>query len=148
MTDFINTFDPARLLDLLRYDAASPLLFNTGLFLLLFAGFMAVYHILRHRPTLRMVATILFSLYFYYKSSAECCLLLLGICLNDYLAGLALGALRRPVWRRRHIAGRPHRIARPALRPHLHRPRCTHRRGGGRRPDGPRGLQGRSGRGD
>ncbi|MCM1036550.1 MAG: MBOAT family protein [Bacteroides sp.] len=100
MTDFINTFDPARLLDLLRYDAASPLLFNTGLFLLLFAGFMAVYHILRHRPTLRMVATILFSLYFYYKSSAECCLLLLGICLNDYLAGLALGALRRPVWRR------------------------------------------------
>ena len=100
MTDFINTFEPSRLLDILRYDAASPLLFNTGLFLVLFVAFMALYQLLKGHHTLRMVATIAFSLYFYYKSSAGYCLLLLGICLNDYLAGLLLGALRRPVWQR------------------------------------------------
>ena len=28
------------------------------------------------------------SLYFYYKSSAECCFILLGVCLSDYLLGI------------------------------------------------------------
>jgi len=104
MTDFINTFEPSRLYGLLSYDASSPLLFNTGLFLLLFAGFMAVYRLMQGRHTLRLVATILFSLYFYYKSGANYCLLLLGTCLNDYLSGLALGHMHRRLWRRLTVA--------------------------------------------
>ena len=72
----------------LLYDPKAPLLFNTGLFLILFVLFMALYEGLRNRHTLKMAVTILFSLYFYYKSSAECCFILLGVCISDYLLGL------------------------------------------------------------
>lgn len=104
MTDTLNMLDFGRLTDLLRYDPASPLLFNTGLFLLLFVGFMAGYQLLRRYSTAKMIFTILFSLYFYYKSSAECCLILLGICLNDYIAGRVLGYARATVWRKAVVA--------------------------------------------
>lgn len=100
MTDLLNHLDFSHLADLLRYHQGDPLLFNTGLFLMLFAGFMAVYQLLRSRSNWRLVVTIAFSLYFYYKSSADCCLILLGICLNDWLAGLALGKLQRRAARR------------------------------------------------
>lgn len=89
-------------LDLLSYNPTQPLLFNTGLFMALFIAFMAVYELLRGRSTLRMVATILFSLYFYYKSSADCVYILLGICAADYLIGRLLG-LRAPDWARRAL---------------------------------------------
>ncbi len=49
------------------------MLFNTGLFLVLFVLFIRVYHAVKHRPRLKMTVVIAFSLYFYYKSSAEYC---------------------------------------------------------------------------
>lgn len=94
MTLLADIFSADRLrefADLLSYDPASPLLFNTGLFMALFIAFMAVYELLRGRPTLKMAVTILFSLYFYYKSSADCVYILIGMCLSDYLLGLLLG---------------------------------------------------------
>lgn len=39
----------------------------------------------------KMTFVILFSLYFYYKSSAEYCFILLGVCISDYLLGILLG---------------------------------------------------------
>ncbi len=60
---------PEKLLALLSYDASSPLIFSSGLFLFLFAGFMLVYSMFRRAPMARIVYVILFSLYFYYKSS-------------------------------------------------------------------------------
>ena len=104
MTDIINQLEFGRIADMLRYNPAEPLLFNTGLFLLLFAGFMAVYQLLRRRNTPKMLFTIAFSLYFYYKSSAECCYILLGVCLNDFLSGLLMGRLRSDLWRRLLVA--------------------------------------------
>lgn len=86
-----NNIDFSRLGDLLLYDPSSPLLFNTGLFLVLFILFMCVYRLLRGHYRMRMIFVILFSLYFYYKSSAGYCLILLGVCLSDYLLGLWLG---------------------------------------------------------
>lgn len=96
----MNITDLSEVSKQLLYDPKSPLLFNTGLFLVLFVLFMAVYECLRNRHTLRMVVTIIFSLYFYYKSSAEYCIILLGICISDYLLGLwmqraANGIIRR-----------------------------------------------------
>lgn len=73
------------------FDAASPLLFNTGLFLLLFLGFLLVYQSLSRVQWLKMIFVILFSLYFYYKSSAEYCFILLGVCLFDFVLGNILG---------------------------------------------------------
>lgn len=72
---------------LLSYDPGNPLLFNTGLFLILFAILATAYHFLRNHRKTRMITIILFSLYFYYKSSAEYCFILLGVCVSDYVLG-------------------------------------------------------------
>lgn len=80
-----------KLKELLLYDPASPLLFNTGLFLLLFLFFLLGYHFLARHQRTKMIFVILFSLYFYYKSSAECCFILLGVCVGDYFLGRLLG---------------------------------------------------------
>lgn len=89
-----------RLRSLLLYDADSPLLFNTGLFLVLFILFMAIYRAMRGHSRLRMIFVILFSLYFYYKSSAWCCFILLGICLSDYVLGIWLYSSKSLLLRR------------------------------------------------
>ena len=93
-----------RLLNLLAYDAASPLLFNTGLFLVLFVIFLLIYNGLNNWPRAKMIAAILFSLYFYYKSSAECVFILIGVCLMDYALGRLLGSLTKDIWRRAVVA--------------------------------------------
>ncbi|MDE6177290.1 MAG: hypothetical protein K2F71_07090 [Paramuribaculum sp.] len=78
-----------KLSSLLAFQADSPMLFNTGLFLLLFVAFLGIYRLLESHSRLKMVFVILFSLYFYYKSSAEYCWILLGVCISDYLLGIA-----------------------------------------------------------
>lgn len=92
-----------RLLATLGYDHSQPLLFNTGLFLVLFTLFLCVYHLVKRRKTLKMCVVIAFSLYFYYKSSAECVFILLGTCVCDYCLGLLLGKARGN-WRRVIVA--------------------------------------------
>ena len=62
-----NYIDAEKLPQVLGYDPASPLLFNTGLFLILFVVFIGVYSLLRRFPTAKKIFVILFSLYFYYK---------------------------------------------------------------------------------
>lgn len=89
-----------KLLEVMKCDPASPLLFNTGLFMLLFAGFMVVYTMLRRYRMLKLIVVIAFSLYFYYKSSAEYCFILLGVCVGDYLLGNLLGWARNGFLRR------------------------------------------------
>lgn len=91
-----------KLIKVLDFDGANPLLFNTGLFLLLFVAFLGIYRLLRRFRTVKMVFVILFSLYFYYKSSSVYCFILLGVCLSDYVLGILMGKARRN-WVRRLI---------------------------------------------
>ena len=77
-----------RLTGLLQNDPLNPMLFNTGLFLLMFCGFCLLYSLMRRFNALKLIITIAFSLYFYYKSSAEYCFILLGVCVSDYLLGI------------------------------------------------------------
>lgn len=86
----IDSIDIDSLIALLGYDSRQPLLFNTGLFLVLFAVFMLVYRALRPWRVARMIFTILFSLYFYYKTSGLSCLLLVSVAVSDYLLGRAM----------------------------------------------------------
>lgn len=94
----------ARLGELLAYDASSPLIFSSGLFLFLFAGFMLVYGALRRATTARIVYVILFSLYFYYKSSGIYFLLLIFAATSDFLIARALHRTQRQGLRRLWVA--------------------------------------------
>ena len=91
-----------RLKDVLGFDGTNPLLFNTGLFLLLFIAFLGIYKLIERFKYVKFVFVILFSLYFYYKSSAEYCFILLGVCIFDYLLGILLGRAK-PDWLRKSI---------------------------------------------
>ncbi|MCM1356850.1 MAG: MBOAT family protein [Staphylococcus sp.] len=82
--------DLERLADVLSYNPAEPLLFNTGLFMMLFVVFMFLFWLVKGVRVLKMTLVILFSLYFYYKSSGLCCLILLGVCISDYVLGLLM----------------------------------------------------------
>ena len=79
MTDTLNN-----LVNYLLFDPARPLLFNTALFFILFTAFFAVYRILQNRLTIRLIFTILFSLYFYYKCSGMCVIILVAVSILDY----------------------------------------------------------------
>lgn len=91
----IDGADISLLRDILLFDQHNPLLFNTGLFLLLFVGFLLIYQAVRRWKNAKLIFVILFSLYFYYKSSAQYCFILLGVCVSDYILGQLLGMSRK-----------------------------------------------------
>ncbi len=76
--------DIRKLFDLFVYHPEEPLLFNTGFFLILFTVFIWFYITLSqtHRP--KMIYVILFSLYFYYKSSGGYFVLLILATVVDF----------------------------------------------------------------
>lgn len=102
--DFLNNIDADALRSVMAHDAHHPLLFNTGCFLLLFTAFLLIYQIVKRSRYAKMILVILFSLYFYYKSSAEYCFILLGVCVSDYLLGLWMGAAKNRMVRRLIVA--------------------------------------------
>ncbi|MDY5405939.1 MAG: MBOAT family protein, partial [Sodaliphilus sp.] len=78
------------LVQLLTYDPQSPIIFSSGLFLVLFVGFTLVYYLLHHTFTPRILFVTLFSYYFYYKSSGVYFILLAVVTLSDYLIAKAI----------------------------------------------------------
>lgn len=104
MTPFAAYSLPAKLQALLSYDASAPMIFSSGLFLFLFTAFLWGYGALRRTPTARIVYVILFSLYFYYKSSGLYFVLLLFAATSDYWIARALDRTRREWLRRLWVA--------------------------------------------
>ena len=70
--------------DILQYDAKSPMIFSSGLFLFLFLGFSLVYWLLGKKTTLRLMFVTAFSYYFYYKSSGFYFFLLAVVTVSDF----------------------------------------------------------------
>ena len=93
-----------RLQALLAYDSSSPLIFSSGLFLFLFAGFLLLYSALRRATMARIVYVILFSLYFYYKSSGIYFLLLVFAAASDFAIARAMACTTRRGARRGLVA--------------------------------------------
>ena len=93
-----------RVEELLSYDSSAPLIFSSGLFLFLFAGFLLIYNLLRRATTARIVYVILFSLYFYYKSSGLYFLLLVFAATSDFFIARALARTERTAARRGWVA--------------------------------------------
>ena len=94
--------DLGQLADVLTYNAARPMLFGSGLFLWLFAGFGLVYYLLRGRTNLRLAFVILFSYYFYYKSSGWYLGLLAVVTLSDFCLARGIARANR-LWKRRTL---------------------------------------------
>lgn len=82
--------DPTRLRDVFLYDPHSPMIFSSGIFLWLFAGFIVVYLLLQRRTTARLMFVTLFSYYFYYKSSGTYFFLLAVVTVSDFLLALLM----------------------------------------------------------
>lgn len=75
----------SHLSNLLCYDPTQPILFNSGLFLWLFAGFILIYYLLRKQLPMRLLFVTAFSYYFYYKSSGFFFFLLAIVTISDFL---------------------------------------------------------------
>ncbi|MES2389566.1 MAG: MBOAT family protein [Bacteroidota bacterium] len=79
-----------QLLNLFRYDGAHPLLFHDGTFLVLFTLFFTVYAFIYRFKTARMIYLLLFSLFFYWKSSGLYLAILLFTIAFDYCITLLI----------------------------------------------------------
>jgi D-alanyl-lipoteichoic acid acyltransferase DltB (MBOAT superfamily) len=66
------------------FNPKEPLLFNSGLFLGMFIAFYLIYILMRKTFHIRLLYVVLFSLFFYYKSSGMYFLILIGSSLMDY----------------------------------------------------------------
>lgn len=71
--------------DILTYDPQAPMIFSSGVFLWLFAAFVAIYLLLQHKTTARLLFVTAFSYYFYYKSSGTYFFLLAIVTVCDFL---------------------------------------------------------------
>ncbi len=79
--------DIHKLIEQFRYHPEEPLIFNSGFFLFLFTGFLAIYIALHKRHRAKLTFVTLFSLYFYYKSSGIYFVILIASTVIDF--GLA-----------------------------------------------------------
>lgn len=73
-----------RILDILQYNAKEPMIFSSGIFLILFLFFTFFYMAMRKKLTARLLFVTLFSYYFYYKSSGFYFFLLGLVTVSDY----------------------------------------------------------------
>lgn len=80
-----SQFSLEKLVELLHYQPTAPILFSSGLFFFLFIAFLLIYIPLRKHTLARFIYVILFSLFFYYKSSGVWVILLLIVGTLDYL---------------------------------------------------------------
>ena len=76
--------DISNLLDQFRYHPNAPLIFNSGFFLFLFLGFLAIYMLVYKHKKAHIIYLTLFSFFFYYKSSGIYVLVLLFTTITDY----------------------------------------------------------------
>lgn len=86
----------------LAYTSSSPMLFNSGVFFVLFILFLPLYYLLRNKQRARILYVIAFSLFFYYKSSGFYALLLLITSCLDFSIG---GVMHRvsTQWKRKFL---------------------------------------------
>lgn len=78
------------------YQPDQPMIFNSGFFLFLFTGFLFIYYLLSDTDKPKLIFVILFSFYFYYKSSGIYFLVLASCTLMDFQLAKAILDASRP----------------------------------------------------
>ncbi len=86
------------------YQKTRPLLFNSGLFLILFILFYAIYLKWEHIHSFRVIYVTIFSLFFYFKSSGIFFVLLIFSSIVDYYIGNKLYKVTDPKQRKLYLA--------------------------------------------
>lgn len=84
----------------LAYDPQRPLLFNSSFFLFFFIAVLLIYPLIADRSKLRVWFLLLFSLYFYFKTSGIFILLLLATAFINYLLGSVIFRTQSKVGKR------------------------------------------------
>lgn len=88
------------LLDMLGYNREEPLLFNSGFFLAVFTVFLAGYAYMYKQRNARTWYIVLFSLYFYYKSSGWYLGILWTTIVLDYFLAKLMHESKQPAERK------------------------------------------------
>ena len=84
------------------YHPKEPLIFSSGFFLFLFLGFVGLFYFVHKKHNAKLAYVVLFSLYFYYKSSGIYFFLLILSTVVDYnLANLIYNAEKH--WKRQAL---------------------------------------------
>ena len=79
-----------KLSEILVFDPAAPMMFNSGLFLVAFLLFFGIYLLIADKRKIRIIYVLAFSLFFYYKSSGWHVALLVISTLVDYYLGFRI----------------------------------------------------------
>lgn len=96
----LDNLDFTQIPQLLQYDKTSPLIFSSGLFLFLFFIFLIGYVSLIKLQRARIIYVILFSLFFYYKSSGLWFALLIFTATSDFIIARRINAQRSMIARK------------------------------------------------
>ncbi|MDB5281654.1 MAG: hypothetical protein JWO06_729 [Bacteroidota bacterium] len=84
------------------YHPKEPLIFSSGFFLFLFLGFVSIFYLIHKKHDAKLAYVVLFSLYFYYKSSGIYFFLLILSTVVDYnLANLIYNT--EEAWKKRGL---------------------------------------------
>lgn len=78
------------LCDTFRYFTEAPMLFNSGVFLFVFTGFLLLYALVYKERNLRTWYVVAFSLFFYYKSSGGYVIVLWTTIVIDFFLARAI----------------------------------------------------------
>lgn len=96
----IAEFLISKLREIFVYDPASPLIFNSGIFLILFVAFIIGYALIhKNRPVVIIFVTI-FSLFFYYKSSGLFLWILIFTSVTDYSFAMFVFKAKKTSWKK------------------------------------------------
>ena len=82
------------ILEQLTYKENQPIIFNTGLFFVMFVIFYAVYIGTQHLKTFRVIYVLAFSWFFYYKCSGIFLLLLIASTFWDFYLSIGIERCR------------------------------------------------------
>jgi alginate O-acetyltransferase complex protein AlgI len=86
--------------ELLGYDPSSPMIFNSGVFLILFIFFILVYAAIHKNKVSVTIFVIAFSLLFYYKSSGLYLWILIFTTFADFTFAILISKAKSQVYKR------------------------------------------------
>ncbi|MEW6005485.1 MAG: MBOAT family O-acyltransferase [Stygiobacter sp.] len=91
------------LIELFKYKPNDPLVFSTSLFLFLFLFFLLIYNFIGKNKSLRLSFLILFSLYFYYKSTGYYAGIIIISAVVNFLFAKGIAATDRMLFKRIYL---------------------------------------------